>query len=123
LAGDVGIGMAGAFGLSLCTLVASPPFNRYDLALLTAPLGLLLAGMVWVYCQAPDSARLGIILGAGVINTGIVLMASTVWSEWMAETGKASPVLPLMFVTTVTLLTAPLLGLITPPIRRALFKS
>jgi hypothetical protein len=122
-AGLIGIGMAGAFGLSLCTLVASPPFNRYDLALLSAPLGLLLAGMVWDYSQASDSARLGIILSTGVINVGIVLMASSVWYQWLAETGKASPVFPLMFFTTVALLTAPLLGLITPPIRRALHRS
>lgn len=121
-AGLTGSGYAAIFGLSLFSLVRAAPFNRSDLALLAAPLGLLQAGLLFLYVwlRGDRLGRWGCLLGIWFLNALPILMAHRVWQSWLSSRGGASPVGALLVIVTLLAWAGPLAGLLGRPIRRAL---
>ncbi len=124
-AGLTGIGYVAIFGISLFSVVRAAPFNRSDLALLAAPMGLLQAGLIYLYVQRSGGrpARWGYLLGLWVLNGLPVLMAHRVWQPWLASRGRPSPVLPLLVIVTMLGWAGPIAGLLGRPLRRTLGRS
>lgn len=77
-AGLFSVGLAGIFGLSICMTVSAAPFNHQDLTLLAAPLGLIMAALVYMYARDTDAHRIGVILGMGILNAVSILLANQV---------------------------------------------
>jgi hypothetical protein len=117
-AGLVSIGLSSTLAISLCGAVASPPFHRRDLALLAAPVGILLAVLIYVYVRRSTRTQIAVVLGVGTLNVGLALMANQAWHAWLVERGRPSPVLPLLVVMTGLLLAGPIIGLFMRPLRR-----
>lgn len=122
-AGLFSIGLAGTMGLSLCMAVTAGPFNRVDLALLAAPIGLLMAILVHGYTRGSDSSRLAILLAVGMMNAGLILLANQVWRDWILTHDRSSPLVPLLIITTAVLFAGPILGWFARPIQRALGRT
>jgi hypothetical protein len=124
-AGLTGIGYVAIFGLSLFSVVRAAPFNRSDLALLAAPMGLLQAALTYLYVQRSGGrpARWGYLLGLWVLNGVPVLMAHRVWQPWLSARGRPSPALPLLVIVTMLGWAGPIAGLLGRPLRRTLERS
>jgi hypothetical protein len=123
-AGLTSIGLSSIIGLSLCSLIAVPPFNRHDLALLAAPAGLLLAALIYIYVRRySDVIRLAVFLGLWLLNTGLVWMANQVWQTRLLPQGRPTPFWPLLVITTGLLLAGPLLSLLGWPLRQRLGRA
>jgi hypothetical protein len=118
-AGLLSLGFSAAFGLSLLMAFTAGPFFRHGLALLSAPTGLLMAAFVYAFFRGPILARMGVILGAAVVNSGIVLMGSLVWRDWLVQTGGPSPTVPLLVLSSSMVVAGPLLGWLLRPLRRS----
>ena len=117
-AGLLSLGFAGVMGLSICMAVTAAPFNRTDIALLAAPLGLIIAALVYAYTRGSDAARIAVLLGVGIVNAGLILMADRVWMDWLTARAQPSPIVPLLIFTTILLLAGPIAGLFARPIQR-----
>lgn len=117
-AGLVSMGIATVFGLSLFSCLAVPPFNRHDLALLAAPVGLVWAALIYLYIRRSVPVRIAVLVVIGLINAGIACMADLAWHSWYASRGKPSPLLPLLIFLTGSLFAGPLLAAILRPLRR-----
>lgn len=115
--GLLSLGFSAAFGLSLFMAFTAGPFFRHDLALLAAPAALLTAVLVYAFIRGSVLARMGVILGAAVMNGGIVLMGSLVWREWLSQGGGSSPTAPLLVLSTAMVAAGPLLGWLLRPLR------
>jgi tellurite resistance protein TehA-like permease len=100
--------------------VASPPFHRRDLALLAAPVGLIVAALIHLYIRRSSITQVSAILGVGLLNVGLALMAAHAWNEWLVERGRPSPAVPILVVMTGLLLAGPVIGLFVRPIRHRL---
>jgi hypothetical protein len=124
-AGLTGVGYVAIFGISLFSVVRAAPFNRGDLALLAAPMGLLQAGLIYLYVQRSGGrpARWGYLLGLWLLNGVPVLMAHRVWQPWLSARGRPSPVLPLLVIVTMLGWAGPIAGLLGRPLRRTLGRS
>lgn len=117
-AGLLSLGFAGIMGLSICMAVTAAPFNRTDIALLAAPLGLLMAALVYAYAKGSDAVRIAGLLGVGIVNAGLILMADRVWTDWLTTRAQPSPIVPLLIFTTILLLAGPIASLFARPIQR-----
>jgi hypothetical protein len=117
-AGLLSIGFAGTLGLSMFMAVTAAPFNRTDLALLAAPLGLLMTSLIYTFTRGTDPAQYAAILGVGLVNVGLIVMANQVWTFWLADRGSSSPLLPLLVLSAISLLVGPIAGLFLRPIQR-----
>ncbi|MDY6877379.1 MAG: hypothetical protein SWK90_14405 [Chloroflexota bacterium] len=122
-AGLMSIGLAATLGLSLFQMVAVPPFYRLDVALLSVPLGLLVAALTYVYARGADLARIAVLVGVELVNVGIAWAADRVWHDWLLARGQPSPLLPLLVLLTGALLAGPLLGLLGRPLRGVLRRA
>lgn len=100
--------------------VTAGPFNRFDLALLAGPLGLLVAALIYAYARGASLTRIGVLVCVGLLNAGLCWMAGRVWQSWYLSRGETSAVWPLLAILTGTLLAGPVLGLIGRPLRHAL---
>lgn len=109
---------AAAMGVSLLQAVTAAPFNRDDLALLAGPLGLAFALLLYLYIVQPGLPRLAVIAGTGLLNGGVVLLASNAWQSWLQNRGAPSPDVPLLVLITALLLSGPISGALMRPIRR-----
>jgi len=118
-AGLVSMGYSATLGLSLCFWVVASPFERYDLALLGAPLGLLVAALITVYINGSDAARVAALLGVGVVDAGLTWMAQQVWQPWFNIHGGPSPIAALLAILIGLLMVGPVLSLLGRPLRRA----
>ena len=115
--------LAATLGLSLFQMVAVPPFYRLDVALLSVPLGLLVAALTYVYVRGADLARIAVLVGVELVNVGIAWAADRVWHDWLLARGQPSPLLPLLVLLTGALLAGPLLGLLGRPLRGVLRRA
>jgi hypothetical protein len=119
-AGLVSIGFASIMGVTMISLVTAGPFHRYDLALLAAPFGALMAWLAYLYAMGSNKARILVLLGMGLLNLGAVLLADRVTRSWIVANERPSFILPLLVLITGMLISGPILGLIGTPIRRAI---
>ena len=121
-AGLVSIGFSTMTSLSLYSAVTVPPFNRHDLALLAAPVALLIAGLTYVYCRGHrgDVGRAAVLVSFGLLNVCTLWVANAAWESWLLANGRPSPVLPLFVVLTGMLMAGPVLGALWLPIRRTI---
>jgi hypothetical protein len=119
-AGLTGSGYVAVFGISLFSTVRAAPFNRSDLALLAAPVGLLQAGLFYLYVRGRGEhpARWGYLLGMWVLNGLPILMAHRVWQPWLSARGRTSPLVPLLVILTMLACAGPIAGLVGRPLRR-----
>ena len=106
--------MAGMASFSMAT---AAPFNRYDLALLAAPVGLIMASMIYLFVRKGDGGRVIAILVYGVMNTVVFFIVSSIWN---LPEGSPSPVIPFLIVLTGALLAGPIAGLIGRPVRKVI---
>lgn len=116
-AGLFSLGLATLAGMSSFSMATAAPFNRYDLALLAAPVGLAMSGLIYLYVRYGDLGRMVSILGFGVMNAAVFLLISTIWD---LTAGKPSPVIPFLVVLTGALLAGPVAGMIGKPVRRVI---
>lgn len=103
---------AGLFGLSLLQAVMAAPFTRTDLAVLAAPVGLVLGWLIFLYTRNSNQARGIVLLGVAALNTCLVFLANTATRDRLNDMGRASPLVPLLVMITVVLVSGPLLGLL-----------
>jgi hypothetical protein len=117
-AGLVSIGFASIFGLYILALLNSAPFNRQDLALLTFPGGLVFSAAIYFYTHAKDPARLILLALIWCVNASIFSLAYFIWQPWLAERGRATPILQLLVLSTGFIISGPVLGLFKKPLGR-----
>jgi len=116
-AGMVSLGFAAMSGISIFSMATAAPLNRYDLALLAAPVGLLMSLLTYLYVRKGDLGRLFAILCFGSLNTVMLLIVANAWE---IPSVHAFPVVPFLVVLTGALLVGPLVGLIGRPMRRVI---
>jgi hypothetical protein len=119
-AGLVSIGFASLMGITAVSLATAAPFNRFDLALIAGPFGLLMAWLTYHFALGSTKIRAFVLAGIVVLNLGAVLMADTATRSWKLTSQRPSFALPLFIFTTVALLSGPILGLIGVPVRKAI---
>jgi hypothetical protein len=122
-AGLLSFGFSGTFVLSLSMAITAAPFNRTDLALLAAPIGLLISLLVYIFIRGSEPTRVAVILGTALLNFGVVLMANQVWATWIISRGSPSPLIPLLILSTILLLTGPIAGWVIRPLWRTFLRS
>ncbi len=123
-AGLVSIGLATTVGLSLCFFVTAGPFNRFDLALLAGPLGLLVAALTYAYACGADSTRIAVLVSMGLLNAALLWMAEQqVWQPWYLSHGEPGHFWPWLAVLTALLLIGPMLSLVGRPLHRVLRRA
>jgi len=116
-AGMVSLGFATMVGMASFSMTTAAPINRYDLALLAAPVGLVMSSLTYLYVRKGDLGRLIAITGFGLLNAVMLLIVSRAWDMPAVH---AFPVLPFLVVLTGALLVGPIAGLIGMPVRRVL---
>ena len=114
-AGMVSLGFASMAGMASFSMATAAPFNRYDLALLAAPGGLMMASLIYLYVSKGDGGRVIAILVIGVMNAVVFFIVASIWN---LPEGSPSPVIPFLVVLTGALLVGPIAGLVGRPIRR-----
>jgi len=116
-AGMVSLGFATMAGMASFSMATAAPFNRYDLALLAAPVGLIMALLIFLFVRKGDGGRVIAILVYGVMNAVVFFIVSSIWN---LPEGDPSPVIPFLIVLTGALLVGPIAGLIGRPVRRVI---
>ena len=116
-AGMVSLGFASMAGMASFSMATAAPFNRYDLALLAAPVGLIMASLIYLYVSKGDGGRVVAILVFGVMNAVVFFIVASIWN---LPEGSPSPVIPFLIVLTGALLVGPIAGLIGRPVRRVI---
>jgi hypothetical protein len=114
-AGMVSLGFATMAGMASFSMATAAPFNRYDLALLAAPVGLVMASLIYLFVRKGDGGRIIAILVYGVMNAVVFFIVASIWD---LPYGSPSPVIPFLIVLTGALLVGPIAGLIGRPVRR-----
>lgn len=122
-AGLFSIGMSTVFCLSLYLSITSAPFYRHDLALISAPVGLLLASLTYGYVIGSERTRILSFLGIAVLNLSPVLITNQVWSDWLQREHRQPVVLPLMVLLILTLVSGPVMGVILSPITKMINRA
>ena len=122
-AGLISLSMVAVFGLSMTHNVAIPPFNRQGLAMLSLPLGISISALIYLYVRKPGLPQVFSFIIVGLLNGGVIIMASGVWQSHLAGQGKPSPLIPMLVAVTIVLLAGPLIGALGYPVRRALKKT
>jgi hypothetical protein len=116
-AGMVSLGFATMAGMASFSMATAAPFNRYDLALLAAPIGLIMSSLIYLYLRKGDGGRFVAILVFGTMNAIVFFVVASIWN---LPEGSPSPVIPFLVLLTGALLVGPIAGLIGRPIRRVI---
>ena len=114
-AGLTSLGFATITGMSSFSMATAAPFNRYDLALLAVPVGLVMSLLTYLYVRKGDTGRIIAITGYGVMNATIFLVIASIWD---LPPERPSPIIPFLVVLTGALLVGPITGLVGRPVRR-----
>ncbi len=117
-AGLVSLAQAAIMGLSLCQAATYAPFNRLDVALLAAPVGLAMGLLMHLYCRGARRDRAAATAILWLINAGLVWLLNSVWRDWLLDHDKTSPAVPLLLLLTALLLAGPILGILVSLGRR-----
>ena len=110
-------------GLSLCFFVTAGPFSRCDLAQLGAPLGVLVAALIYACIRGTNPIRVAVLAGIGLVNAGVLWMAEQVWNPWFASHGQPHSYLPLLVFLMAPLTVGPLVGLAGRRLRRVIERA
>ncbi len=116
-AGLTSLGFATVAGMSSFSMATAAPFNRYDLALLAMPVGMVMAWLTWLYVRKGDAGRVAAILGYGVMNAVVFLVIANAWN---LPPDRPSPVIPFLVALTGALLVGPVAGLLGRPLRKVI---
>ena len=116
-AGMVSLGFATMAGMASFSMAMAAPFNRYDLALLAAPVGLVMAALIYLFVRKGDAGRVVAILIFGAMNAIMFFIVASIWN---LPEGSPSPVIPFLVVLTGALLVGPIAGLIGRPVRKVI---
>jgi hypothetical protein len=116
-AGMVSLGFATMAGMASFSMATAAPFNRYDLALWSAPVGLVMAALIYLFVRSGDGGRIIAILGYGVMNAIVFLVVANIWN---LPPDRPSPVIPFLIVLTGALFVGPIAGLIGRPVRKVI---
>jgi len=116
-AGMISLGFATVAGMASFSMATAAPFNRYDLALLAVPVGLVMSASTYLYVRKGDAGRVISILVFGVMNAVVFFIVSSIWD---LHEGNPSPVIPFLVVLTGALLAGPIAGLIGRPVRKVI---
>ncbi|MBN1453466.1 MAG: hypothetical protein JW963_20795 [Anaerolineales bacterium] len=116
-AGLTSLGFATLAGMSSFSMATAAPFNRYDLALLAAPVGLIMSLLTYLYVRKGDAGRMISILGYGLMNAVVFLVIA---SAWNLPPERPSPVIAFLVVLTGALLIGPIAGLVGRPVRKVI---
>lgn len=119
-AGMVSLGFATMAGMSSFSMATAAPLNRTDLALLAAPVGLVMSLLTYLFVRRGDLGRVFAIVGFGLLNAVMLLIVAKAWD---LPSVHAFPVVPFLVVLTGTLLVGPIAGLIGRPVRRVILGS
>ena len=116
-AGMISLGFATMAGMASFSMATAAPFNRYDLALLAVPVGLIMASLIYLYVSKGDGGRVIAILVYGVMNAVVFFIVASIWN---LPEGSPSPVIPFLIVLTGALLVGPIAGLVGRPVRKVI---
>ena len=116
-AGLISLGFATMAGMSSFSMATAAPLNRYDLALLAAPVGLVMSLLMYLYVRKGDLGRVISIAVFGLLNTVMLLVVAKAWE---LPTVHAFPIVPFLVVLTGALLVGPLAGLVGRPVRKVI---
>lgn len=120
-AGLMSIGMSTTMALSNVHLMAIPPYNRADLAVLGVVFGMIFFLLTFFYVRTSKKLQIAILCAIGLINLGIVWLANYIWSGYEgsgSHLGRVSPFIPFAIFVVLMLLSGPLAGLFSKPIRK-----
>ena len=116
-AGMVSLGFATMAGMSTFSMATAAPLNRSDLALLAAPVGLVMSLLTYLFVRKGDLGRVIAIVGFGLLNA---VMLFVVAKAWNLPSVHAFPLIPFLVVLTGALLVGPIAGLVGRPVRRVI---
>jgi hypothetical protein len=116
-AGMVSLGFATMAGMASFSMATAAPLNRYDLALLAAPVGLVMSALTYLFVRKGDLGRMITIVGFGLLNAVMLLVVAKAWE---LPTVRAFPVIPFLVVLTGALLSGPIAGVIGRPVRKVI---
>ena len=116
-AGMVSLGFATMAGMSSFSMATAAPLNRSDLALLAAPVGLVMSMLTYLFVRRGDFGRVIAIVGFGLLNAVMLLVIAKAWD---IPTVHTFPVVPFLVVLTGALLVGPFAGLIGRPVCRVI---
>ena len=116
-AGMVSLGFATMAGMASFSMATAAPFNRYDLALLAIPVGIIMSLLIYLFVRKGDMGRVIAIIVYGSMNAVIFLIVANIWN---LPKGSSSPVLPFLIVLTGALLIGPIAGLVGRPVRKVI---
>lgn len=105
--GLVSIGLSTTLVIGIWITFARPPFNREDLALLVAPIGIVTAVCTYLYMRKSDMVRVFSLIFVWLLCLSTVWMANHVYHEWFNERGRAFPFIALMIILSVLLWAGP----------------
>jgi hypothetical protein len=114
-AGMVSLGFATVAGMASFSMATAAPLNRYDLALLAAPVGLVMSLLTYLFVRKGDLGRIITVAGFGLLNTVMLLIVARAWE---LPSVNVFPVIPFLVVLTGALLVGPIAGLIGRPVRK-----
>jgi hypothetical protein len=118
--GLLSIGFSVTFTLTFLWALMAAPFYLDELAVWAGPIGLLMAGMTYIYVNATQLTRFMILVGVGITNFASILIANTVWHDRFLTIGESfSPIAFILFMLAF-LVCGPMMGLITRPIQHKL---
>ena len=107
--GLVSIGFVSILTLSIIAATTAAPFNRYDIALLSLPVGILIAAVTYIYGFKDDLTRIILLVGLSIVN------AASIWlvdRAWMSGVSRDSAFWPFFVAVTLALLAGPLAALV-----------
>ena len=116
-AGMVSLGFATMAGMSSFSMATAAPLNRSDLALLAAPVGLVMSLLTYLFVRKGDLGRVIAIVGFGLLNAMVLLVVAKAWDLPLVH---AFPVVPFLVVLTGALLVGPIAGLVGRPVRKVI---
>ena len=119
-AGMVSLGFATIAGMSTFSMATAAPINRYDLALLAAPVGLVMSSLTYLFVRKGDLGRVLSMAGFGLLNAVMLLFVAQAWD---LPSLRTFPVVPFLVVLTGALLVGPVTGIIGTPVRRIIQRT
>lgn len=108
--GLVSIGLSTALEIGIWDTFARPPFNRGDLSLLVAPIGIITAVCIYLYVRKSDTVRFFSFMIIWILCLLTVWISSHVYKEWFNAHDRAFPSISMMAVLSILLWSGPLMA-------------
>lgn len=95
----VGLGMATNISLNIIASMTAGPFNRVDIALACGPVGLLYSVLILWFMRGDTQAKAVSLTLVALLGGGVILVAYTVWRDWLIAHGEQWQ--PLIFLAQI----------------------